>query len=232
MAASEASVGGFQEINDRRPASPFDRRAALCEIGCLFFCVELIMWLVPLVPNMRAAYAGLAALIVVLLGVTHLRDRATARELGFRLDNFFAVLGRISLRLAPFVAALLLIGLAEHSLRFGARFYGMLLSVPLWALLQQYMLFVFVHRRLRVVLGNGDRAALASAALFALLHLPNPMLTVACAIAGTIWARAYERSPNLYAHAVTHAVASALIANSLPHWLLRNMVVGLNHFFR
>src|SRR5689334_11869839 len=103
MAASEASVGGFQEINDRRPALPFDRRAALYEIGCLFLCIELIMWLVPLVPNMRAAYAGLGALIVVLLTVTHLRDRATARELGFRFDNFFPVLGRVSVRLAPFV---------------------------------------------------------------------------------------------------------------------------------
>jgi hypothetical protein len=58
------------------------------------------------------------------------------------------------------------------------------------------------------------------------------MLTLACAIAGYIWAKAYERSPNLFANAVTHAIASALIANSLPHWLLKNMVVGLNHFFR
>ncbi|HKP13204.1 MAG TPA: CPBP family intramembrane glutamic endopeptidase [Blastocatellia bacterium] len=214
------------------PATPLSRRVALCEIGCLLLCMELIMWLVPLMPGARAAYAGLAVLIVVLLAVTHLRDGATARELGFRFDNFLPALGWVGARLAPFVAVILLVGAATHSLRFGGRFYGMLLTVPLWALLQQYMLFVFVHRRLRVVLGEGRRAVLVTAALFALLHLPNPMLTLACAIAGTVWARAYERTPNLFANAVTHTVASALLANSLPHWLLKNMVVGTNHFFR
>src|SRR5205085_9066932 len=138
----------------------------------------------------------------------------------------------ISLRLAPFVALVLVIGIAAHSLRFGARFYGMLASVPLWALLQQYMLFAFVHRRLRVVLGEGPRIAIVTALLFAFLHLPNPMLTLACALAGFIWAEAYERSPNLFANALTHTVASAFIANTLPHGLLKNMVVGTNHFFR
>ena len=190
------------------------------------------MWIVPLMPKARTAYAGMALLIVVLLATAQRRDGATAREMGFRFDNFLPVLGCVSVRLAPFLAAILLIGLATHSLRFGERFYGMLLSVPLWALLQHYMLLVFVHRRLRVILGYGRRVVIITALLFALLHLPNPMLTVACAIAGYVWAQAYERSPNLFANAVTHAIASALIANALPHWLLKNMVVGLNHYFR
>ncbi|HJQ26440.1 MAG TPA: CPBP family glutamic-type intramembrane protease [Blastocatellia bacterium] len=218
---------------DVHPPTPqASRLAALCEIACLLICVELIMWVVPVVPEMRAAYAGLAGMIIVLLVVTHLRDRPQARELGFRFDNFLPVLGRISLRFAPFIAVILVTGLATRSLSFGARFYGMLLTVPLWALLQQYMLFAFVHRRLRVVLGDGQWVTLTTALLFALLHLPNPILTLACGVAGYIWAKAYERSPNLYANALTHTVASALIANSLPHWLLKNMVVGLNYFYR
>jgi membrane protease YdiL (CAAX protease family) len=194
--------------------------------------MELIMWVVPLIPNARVAYAGLAILIIILLAVTHLRDAPSARELGFRFDNFLPTLGWVSARLAPFVAVVLVVGVVAHSLHLGERFSGMLASVPLWALLQQYMLFVFVHRRLRVVLGDGQRAILVTTLLFAFLHLPNPMLTLACALGGYIWARAYERSPNLFANAVTHTVASALIANSLPHWLLKNMVVGTNHFFR
>ena len=215
-----------------RAAPRASRAAALCEIGCLLFCVELIMWVVPVVPGMRTAYAGLAGMIILLLVVTHRRDRVPARELGFRFDNFLPALAHITLRFVPFVAVILAIGIASHSLSFGARFFGMLLTVPLWALLQQYMLFAFVHRRLRVVLGDGPWVTLTTTLLFALLHLPNPMLTLACAIAGYIWAQAYERTPNLYANALTHTVASALVANALPHWLLKNMVVGLNHFYR
>ena len=190
------------------------------------------MWLVPLIPNARVAYAGLAILIIILLAVTHLRDGASARAMGFRFDNFLATLAWISLRLAPFIALVVLVGMAADSVHLSARFYGMLMGVPLWALLQQYMLFAFVYPRLRVALGEGQRAVFVTALLFALLHLPNPMLTLACALAGLIWAQAFARSPNLFANAVTHTLGSAVIANSLPHWLLKNMVVGTNHFFR
>jgi hypothetical protein len=65
-----------------------------------------------------------------------------------------------------------------------------------------------------------------------LLHFPNPMLMFCCALGAYVWAREYERRPNLFANAITHAIASAFLANSLPHWLLKNMVVGYNYFFR
>src|SRR5262245_12564624 len=78
----------------------------------------------------------------------------------------------------------------------------------------------------------GEAAAIATAVLFAALHLPNPVLTLVCALGGYIWACEYSRRPNLFANALTHTVASAFLANTLPHSLLKNMVVGYNHFFR
>ena len=190
------------------------------------------MWAVPFLPNPKLAYGGLAMLILILLAVVQLRDGATAYELGFRIDNFLPVLRRISAQLALFIALILLIGFATDSLNFCMRFLGMLLAVPLWALLQQYLLLAFVHRRLRLILGEGHRVVIITALVFAFFHLPNLMLTVACAVAGYIWTWAYERSPNLLANAMTHTIASAIIANSLPHWLLQNMFVGANHFYR
>jgi hypothetical protein len=80
----------------------------------------------------------------------------------------------------------------------------MLASVPLWALLQQYMLLVFVGRRVELIIEDRGKSRLVIAALFAFLHLPNPALTVACALGGYVWAREYERSPNLLANALTH----------------------------
>ncbi|HKG22233.1 MAG TPA: CPBP family glutamic-type intramembrane protease, partial [Blastocatellia bacterium] len=123
-------------------------------------------------------------------------------------------------------------GLVAGTLRVRAKFFSMLLFVPPWALLQQYMLLAFAHRRFRVITGSGRVSVIASAGLFAILHLPNPVLTVVCALGGLIWAREYERDPNLFAHAITHTVASAFLANSLPGWLLKNMVVGYNYFLR
>lgn len=208
------------------------RLDAALEVACLLGCVAGIMWLAPLAPRPGAVYAGLALVVVVLLTVCHLRDGARPRDLGFRLDNFFAVLGRLAVPIALFAALMLAAGALAGTLRFGPKFFGMLVSVPLWGLMQHYMLLAFTNRRLRALVGPGRGSVAATAALFALLHLPNPALTVACAAGGYVWAREYERDPNLFAHAVTHALASALLANSLPSSVLKNMVVGYNYFLR
>jgi hypothetical protein len=216
-------------LSNARPAARASRAAR--EIACLVLLVESIMWIAPMVKDERAARLGLTFMTIVLLVACYVRDKATARELGFRLDNFFSVLKRLRLPLGAFILMAVAIGQAAGTLRFGARFYSMLITVPLWALLQQYMLLAFANSRLRVLTGEG-RSAAATAALFALLHFPNPILMIVCAAGGYIWARAYEREPNLFANALTHTLASAVLANSLPGSLLKNMVVGYNFFFR
>lgn len=205
---------------------------ALLELACLVILIESIMWAVPFAPNPRLAYSVLALLIAVLLLLAYVRDGVSLRELGLRLDNFHRVLKRIAPALFIFVASMLVVGLAAGTLRLRPKFFSMLLFVPPWALLQQYMLLAFAHRRFRVIIGSGRASVVASAALFSVLHFPNPVLTVVCALGGLIWAREYEREPNLLAHSVTHAVASAFLANSLPGWILKNMVVGYNYFLR
>jgi hypothetical protein len=172
----------------------------------------------------------MALLIVGLLTICFVRDGVSARDLGIRLDNMLTVLARISIPLFVFVVLTIGVGLAAGTLRFGAKFFSMLISVPFWAFLQQYMLLAFANRRLRVIVGA--HSAFATAILFSLLHLPNPVLTLVCAVGGYIWAREYEREPNLSANALTHAISSAFLANSIPTLLLKNMVVGYNYFFR
>ena len=207
-------------------------RAAATELGCMVFVVELIEWLVPLAGNNPTAYGALAAILAILMAGCFLRDGLGPKQLGIRLDNFLPALADLFPFLAVLVLAVVSIGLASGSIRLGNRFWSMLAVVPPWALLQQYMLLAFAGHRLRVLLGTGHAATLATAGLFAILHLPNPALTISCAIGGYIWAREYKHRPNLFANAVTHTVASAFVANTLPHWLLRNMVVGYNHFLR
>jgi hypothetical protein len=202
------------------------------ELTCLVILIESIMWAVPFSPNPRLVYSGLALLIAALLLFGYVRESVSLRELGLRVDNFYRVLRRVAPSLIIFVASVLVIGMAAGTVRLRPKFFSMLIFVPPWALLQQYMLLAFAHRRFRVITGSGRVSVIASAGLFALLHLPNPVLTVVCGLGGLIWAREYEREPNLLAHSVTHAVASAFLANSLPGWLLKNMVVGYNYFLR
>lgn len=207
------------------------RRAAL-ELAALILGVEAIMWIVPVCDDPKRAYALLAAILAAFLAACHISESAGARQLGLRLDNFFRSLRRQALPLSLFILIVALAGAISETLRFKEKFFDMLLTVPPWALLQQYMLLAFAHRRLRKLLKDRSAAILATSLLFSLLHLPNPALVVACAFGGYIWAREYELEPNLLANSIAHTLASAFLANSLPAWLLKNMVVGYNYLLR
>ena len=226
-----APAGPAQDTYLRHLRTGSNKRVFI-ELTILVVLIEVIMWIVPMVPYPRLAYAAIALMIVLLLGYCHIRDGVSARELGLRFDNLLPVLKSLAIPLAVFVLVVLLVGFEFGAPKFGKKFWSMLLFVPAWALIQQYMLLAFVGRRLRLIVGDGLPGIVATSALFSLLHIPNPVLMVACAAGGYLWAREYQREPNLLSNALTHAVASAFLANGLPGWMLKNMVVGYNYFLR
>jgi membrane protease YdiL (CAAX protease family) len=207
------------------------RRAAL-ELAALISCVEVIMWIAPVSGDPKLTYEIVAIILAAFLAASHLSESPGARQIGLRLDNLLRSLRRQLLPLSLFILIVALTGAASGTLRLGERFFNMLLMVPPWALMQQYMLLAFAHRRLRKLLKDEKGAILTTSLLFSLLHLPNVVLAAACAFGGYIWAREYEREPNLLANSIAHALASAFLANSLPGWLLKNMVVGYNYLLR
>ena len=90
------------------------------------------------------------------------------------------------------------------------------LWLPLWGLMQQYVLQGFINRRAQMALGRGWPSVLLVAFVFALLHLPNPWLAFATFAGGLVWAYVYQRAPNLLALALSHALMSMLLACRSP----------------
>ena len=99
-----------------------------------------------------------------------------------------------------------------------------------WGFVQQYALQAFINRRLQLLWGTGWLTTLAVAALFALLHLPNPVLTVATLGGGLIWAWVYQRAPNLWALALSHALMTWMLISTLPASALAGLRVGYKYF--
>jgi membrane protease YdiL (CAAX protease family) len=105
--------------------------------------------------------------------------------------------------------------------------------VPVWALIQQYVLQGFVYRRLRSMLPEQGKTRLAivgAAAIFALAHAPNLTLMILTFAGAILWSWVYQRAPNLFALALSHAAISLMLMMSLPPWLLESMSVGYKHF--
>src|SRR6185295_18929252 len=84
-------------------------------------------------------------------------------------------------------------------------------------LMQQYGLLNIYFRRFGVLFaGRRGVPIWAASAVFALLHLPNPFLTLATFFAGALSCWLFRRTPNLFVLGIMHGVVSFLIVHSLP----------------
>ena len=209
-----------------------DRALAAWEIVSVVSSFLIAAWLIlPFAGNNKLIGAFPVGLAFVLMLMSHRARGETASALGWRMDNFWQAARWLALPMLCAAALILIVGWWKGSLRF-----EMLLTrprfllLPIWALIQQYVLQSFINRRAQLIWGPGIRSVLLVGLLFALLHSPNPWLMVATFVGGVIWAAVYQRVPNLFALALSHSAMSLLLALSLPSSILNSLRVGFKYF--
>jgi len=99
----------------------------------------------------------------------------------------------------------------------------------LWALMQQLLLQGYFLARLLRIVPKANLAALITASVFAIAHLPNPILTPLTLIWGLTACLVFIRSRNVYPLAIAHAIFGICVAVTIPASLLHNMRVGLGY---
>jgi membrane protease YdiL (CAAX protease family) len=172
---------------------------------------------------------------VVFMLLSHRARGESAREVGWRLDNFREA---ARLLLPPMIAVsalLVALGWYAGTLDFGRWEGGQsIMGVPglslVWGPLQQYALQGFINRRAQVALGRGAASVLLVALLFALFHLPNAWLMFATFAGGLLWAYVYQRAPNIIAVGLSHSLMTWVMISSVPPGALHNLRVGLKYF--
>lgn len=202
---------------------------AIAEIATLTGGLLVLMWVMPIVDTPYWIRHVTAVALFGFLIACHRAEQADLRDLGVRRDNFGVAVRELALPTVVLAFVLIGFGWVEGSLKEPVKFLKGPFRVLPWGFLQQLMLLGFCHRRMRIVLGQGYKSVAATALLFGLLHAPNPPLMVVCMLAGALWARQFDRNPNLFATALSHSVLSTSLSSSLPKSILHCTRVGYRY---
>ncbi|HEX7175434.1 MAG TPA: CPBP family intramembrane glutamic endopeptidase [Pyrinomonadaceae bacterium] len=225
----------LSESADKAAAN--DRALAAWEIVSVTLSVLIAEWVVLALADSGSSLVnfavGLFAFTFMLLSKSVRKE--TARDLGWRFDNFPRAMRLLALPTLAMTTFLLLAGALAGSIDFsrwrgGWAFVGVPTFVLAWALVQQYALQAFINRRAQIICGRGPRSVVLVSAVFALAHFPNPALTAVTFAGGLVWAAVYQRAPNLPALAVSHALMTWVLVSTLPPQLLGGLRVGYKYF--
>jgi hypothetical protein len=99
----------------------------------------------------------------------------------------------------------------------------------IWSLMQQFLLQDFVLLRLLRLLPSKKAAVMTATGLFALGHLPSPILTVVTVVWGAAACWLFLRYRNVYTLGMAHAVLGICLAMVVPGRVDHNMRVGLGY---
>lgn len=224
MSAKPENLGGSLPGNTVRAL-------AMWEIVSVVTSCLIAEWVVlAFVGHSKLITAIPIVLAVGLMVFSHRERGETLRDIGFRTDNFFAACRLLLLPTALAVIAIVVAGWVMNHAMLVGHFRARFIWLPLWALFQQYALNGFINRRAQLALGKGTKSIILVAIVFSLLHLPNPLLAVVTLLGGFIWAAAYQRQPNLFAAALSHAAVSITLALTISPSLLNSLRVGFKYF--
>jgi hypothetical protein len=203
------------------------KRREMVELVVGYGLILLVIWTPR--PWQRILYC---AAVVFLVAAMWMSFRGWS-EMGIRLKNFWRSMWIVGVALAA-VAALVGMAVRLHTLHatgdgvgaFVERFWG----YALWAFVQQVLLQDFFLRRVLDLMGRKQASAvLVTALVFALAHLPNPVLTPVTFVWALVACGIFLRYRNIFPLAISHAMLGITLAITVPSPVIRNMRVGLGY---
>lgn len=219
-----AEAAAHNSIGDC-PGGAQSRRRAAIEIAIAYGLILAVIWTPrPLQRVLWLAAAGAVAAMTCLSFEGH-------KTMGLRRANFVrslwipaAALGIAAIAVAQ--AANLRTLQPQSSPWMYVKTYW---AYAIWTFVQQFLMQCFFLSRFVRLLPGGTSAALCTAGLFALAHLPNPILTPVTLVWGFAACLLFLHYRNLYTLAMAHAIFGIAIAIAVPGPVIHNMRVGLGY---
>lgn len=211
--------------NQIHVAATRSKRRDLLEIVIGYILILIVIW----TPRPLQQYFWMASVLGIGIIIAGSSDHP--RSIGLRRRNFFRSFWVVGAALLA-SAATVVIAAKMHTLRsLGGPLHviGNFWSYAIFAGVQQFLLQCFFLTRILRLTSRPRYAAVVAAGLFALAHLPNPVLSILTIVWGTIACLIFLRYRNVYPLAIAHAILGITVAISVPGHLDHNMRVGLGY---
>lgn len=99
----------------------------------------------------------------------------------------------------------------------------------LWAVIQQLIQQKFFLDRFEQLTSRGALASFTAAALFAVAHIPNPVLVPVTFLGGWVLSEIYRRYRYVLPLGIAHGLVGIAVALSVPDGIQHHMRVGLGY---
>jgi hypothetical protein len=218
-------VDGTIAASQARCVIPRSRRRDLFELVGIYLLILVVIW----TPRPWQAFLWVVAATTIVC-IAYFSFDGLA-PMGLCKENLLKSLWAVALAAVIAMVAVTLAG-RLHTLHMPdtpykfVRHYGLYV---VWAAIQQIILQWFFLSRSMRLLPNAPSAAALAAGLFAVAHLPNPILTLICLFMGLASCLFFIRYRNLVPLAIAHAILGICIGITIPGSLDHNMRVGISY---
>jgi membrane protease YdiL (CAAX protease family) len=219
-------------------ATAFRRYFVWAQIVIVFLFLELAIWApTPHTRNRWAAISAITILVFVLINVLinvqidSLSYQPSLERLGLGLPGMFGATVVLGVGLATVVFMVILVYWAGGQIPANPTWFPNLESAwgyVIWAGLQEFILQSFFFNCFEELYGSSAAVWIAPA-LFAAVHLPNPILTTATLIGALFFCEMFRRYRSIYPLAIVHAMLGLTIAIITPDSLVHHMRVGIGY---
>lgn len=159
-----------------------------------------------------------------------LQDRPPIRRMGLGPPTTFGAALVLGVSIAASILLLLMVHWAGGEIPTNAIWPTLSQSSGylLWSLIQEFLLQSFFFTRFEELFG-GSVAVWVTATLFAMAHLPSPILMTFTFIAALFFCEMFRRFRSIYPIAIVHAILGLTVASTMPDSLLHHMRVGIGY---
>jgi membrane protease YdiL (CAAX protease family) len=211
---------------ESKPISARSRKRDSIEIAIAFILILAVVWSPR--PLQRVLWVAAVAGVAILFSISFDGWQA----MGFRRANFRRALWIPGAALV-LAAAAVAVAIRLHTLRLPRGgvlgFMETYIAYAIWTGVQQFLLQGFFLLRFLRVIPRPALAAFTAAFLFALAHLPNPILAPLTLLWGFVACMLFVRYRNIYPLMMAHAILGITVALTIPGPTVHNMRVGLGY---